>query len=111
LENTEQKRLMTAMRFAQLQTESNLDICSNVPVADEGANISGGQKRRICIARALYENSSIIILDEPTNGLDLKIVDELINVLTKLSGLKVIVCITHDHKIQSLDSNLIKLCS
>ena len=58
-----------------------------------------------------YEDSGIIILDEPTNGLDAKIVDELITVLKQLSTVRIILCITHDQKILSLNSNLIKLCS
>ena len=107
----EQEKLKAAIKLAQLQTERNLNIYSNIPVADGGANISGGQKRRICIARALYEDSGIIILDEPTNGLDATIVDELIIVLKQLSTVRIILCITHDQKILSLDSNLIKLCS
>lgn len=35
-----------------------------------GNNLSGGQKTRICIARALYNSSDIIILDEPVSSLD-----------------------------------------
>ncbi|KAM0343557.1 hypothetical protein ACHAPU_008452 [Fusarium lateritium] len=39
-------------------------------VGNEGSSLSGGQKKRIALARAIYTRASIVILDDPFNGLD-----------------------------------------
>ena len=65
------------------------DIYTNV--GNRGISISGGQKQRIGIARALYKESTILILDEATNSLDLKNEKEIINQITSLKKLTVII--------------------
>ena len=65
-------------------------------VGENGVRLSGGQRQRISIARALYRNAKVLILDEPTNALDIKTEEQLINTLIKISKDITIIMISHN---------------
>jgi ATP-binding cassette subfamily C protein len=63
---------------------------------ESGSLISGGQKQRLAIARALYRNSKIIILDEATSSLDAKSAEEILKIIYKYKEDKTIFIISHN---------------
>jgi ABC-type bacteriocin/lantibiotic exporter with double-glycine peptidase domain len=65
----------------------------------DSTNISGGERQRIAIARALYADSKIIILDEPSSALDKKSQNLLIEAIMKIKNERVIVVITHSDRL------------
>ena len=69
-----------------------------LPVGEDGIKLSGGQKQRIGIARAIYNNSEILILDESTNALDRNTEKEIINNIFDLPDKKTIINISHSKK-------------
>jgi ATP-binding cassette, subfamily B, bacterial len=73
-------------------------------VGDRGVTLSGGQRQRIAIARALVRNAPILILDEPTTGLDAASEQAVIEGLERLmKGRTTIVIAHHLHTIRRAD--------
>ena len=64
------------------------------------ADLSGGQQQRVLIARALCATKSIIILDEPTNGLDPSIAKQIYKLLDKLKKEQNITILMVSHDIE-----------
>ena len=79
-------------------------------ITENGKNISGGQQQRITIARALYKNAELILLDEPFNELDEASAILLLDHFRELSAAgKMVVMITYDKKSLSYCNKIISL--
>ncbi|MFJ3217770.1 ABC transporter ATP-binding protein [Kitasatospora sp. NPDC086801] len=65
-------------------------------IGDEGFQLSGGQAQRVAIARAFLRGTPVLVLDEPTTGLDPKTVQQLIPPLRRLMAGRTTILITHD---------------
>ena len=65
-------------------------------LGERGASLSGGQRQRIAIARAIIRNTPILILDEPTTGLDAMSEDAVMEALNRLMKNRTCVVIAHD---------------
>ncbi len=66
-------------------------------IGENGSKLSGGQKQRISLARLLYQNPKLIILDEATNSLDRKSELEIYkNVFNWGQNEKIFICISHN---------------
>jgi ATP-binding cassette subfamily B protein len=65
------------------------------PVGEEGINLSGGQKQLVALARALYHNPSLLILDEITSAMDKELESFVLKLLQKIKNKTAIIFITH----------------
>jgi len=63
---------------------------------ERGSNLSGGQRQRIAIARAFVRDTPILILDEPSTGLDAESTDLVLQALRKLMKGKTTIIISHE---------------
>ena len=65
-------------------------------LGERGSNLSGGQRQRIAIARAFIRDTPILILDEPSTGLDAESTDLVLQALRKLMKDKTTIIISHE---------------
>jgi ATP-binding cassette subfamily B protein len=101
----DEKKLDEVIKISQLDKFINsLTNKLDTLVGEKGLQISGGQKQRIGIARAIYRGAKVLILDEPTNALDVKTEELVIESLSKLNKEITIIMISHsDNSIKSFN--------
>lgn len=99
-ENIVLSESLDATRFEKVCREARLDDLiqklpeGNKTILGEGAqNLSGGEKQRIGIARAFYQNAPIILADEPTSSLDEENASMIFDILLKSDA--TVICVTH----------------
>lgn len=68
-------------------------------------DLSGGQQQRVFLARALVSNPHLLLLDEPTMGVDIKTRDEVMHLLDELNHQDVTIIMT-THEINSVAAHL-----
>ena len=68
----------------------------DAPIGEDGANLSGGERNRLQVALAVATDADILILDEPTAGLDRRRADNLIENLIAATENRTLIIITHD---------------
>ena len=64
-------------------------------VGERGVRISGGQRQRLGIARALYHNPEILVFDEATSALDTETETAIMEAIDKFHGRKTMIIIAH----------------
>lgn len=88
--------ILRAMKFAQLDTVvKRFPLQEKTIVGERGIKLSGGEKQRVSIARALLANKKILVLDEATSSLDSKTEHELQQALERLMRGRTTIIIAH----------------
>ena len=110
------EKVIECAKIAQLhEFISGFSNGYNQKVGEKGSRISGGQNQRIGIARALYRDPQILILDEATNALNTEIEEKVIKSVRNAMSHKTLIMVTHKleilkycDKIISIEKNKIK---
>ena len=91
----DKKKLNKALQISELQdTIAKLPNGINTKISSQGINLSGGEKQRIALARAVYKESNILILDEFTNAIDDETEKKIMYNLRDLSN-KTFIVVSH----------------
>jgi ABC-type multidrug transport system fused ATPase/permease subunit len=90
------EKVIKAMRSAELESFLNkIDYNLDTNIKESGINLSLGEQQRFGIARTLYNQSDLFILDEPTSSLDGTTEKNFINFIKEFSNNKTIIMISH----------------
>lgn len=98
--DTDRDRAERCLREAGLENKlaemkHGLDTALTNIVEDDGIDLSGGEKQKLALARALYKNADIVVLDEPTSALDAIAEQQLYERFDRMIGRKSAVYISH----------------
>ena len=78
-------------------------------VGEGAARLSGGQRRRIALARAAVSDASVLLLDEPTASLDRASAVGVVDAIRRTSRDRTVLLVTHDHDLASIADRVVIL--
>jgi len=91
-----EQRIRSAARIAQLdQTIQELPEGYDTPLGERGVNLSGGEKQRAALARAIARRPTVLVLDDALSAVDTHTEAEILRGLRKLSGERTSVVVSH----------------
>jgi ATP-binding cassette subfamily C protein len=99
-----------SIKLSQLETfVKNLKNKERTNIGEDGVKISGGQRQRLGIARAIYRNPEVLVLDEPTSSLDNQTEEEFIKTILSMKRKKTIIIVSHKDSVLKKCDRIIKL--
>ena len=105
--NIDKFKMIKVLKTAKLDKFLSYIDSKNI-MGERGIKISGGERQRIGLARAIYDDKEIIILDEPFSALDKKTAEKILTDIKKLKKYTIII-VTHDKFVIPFCDNIITL--
>ena len=113
-ENVQIPLIFGKVKGNDVRREKIMTALENVGLAELAKKpvrqLSGGQKQHVAIARALVNNPTFLLADEPTGALDSKTSGEIMDVFEKLNqGGKTVIIVTHDMEVAARCGRVIEI--
>lgn len=112
------------LKMACKDEKKQIEICKKVGIheliqsmpkgydtilTENAANLSGGQKRLLSLAKTLLNDSKILLFDEVTSSLDIKTTNKIISILKELKDSHTVIIITHKKEVMKISDEIILL--
>lgn len=94
-ENINDQRLIAVLKKVGLSVLIEGDNSLDAWIGEGGRQLSGGEQRRIGVARVLLRDAPLLLLDEPTEGLDKRTEREILSLLFEFAKNKTVLMISH----------------
>jgi ABC-type bacteriocin/lantibiotic exporter with double-glycine peptidase domain len=99
--------LAKKLNLSYILKQGNLKLTRQLK--NDGTNISGGERQRISLMRAVYSNPSIYIFDEPTSALDSKNADVIVKLIQELKRDKIVIVVTHSKDLKKFCNQILEM--
>ena len=95
-EDYDREKVMQVLEKAQLSSlVASREHGIDERIGERGVSLSGGQQQRLGIARALYSDPLVLVLDEATSSLDTKTEDDVVRAIKALHGEVTVIAVAH----------------
>jgi ABC-type bacteriocin/lantibiotic exporter with double-glycine peptidase domain len=81
----------------------------DTPLGESGVRLSGGQRRRVAIARAAVSKAPMVLLDEPTASLDPRSAAAVIDAIRTATTNRTVLVVTHDRDLAAIADRVVTL--
>ncbi len=93
----------------QIGAATLLDALGDTTIGPGGRALSGGERRLVSIARALASGLPVLLLDEPTEGLDAAAQQRVLDVLSRLKGQRSAIVVTHRPEVAAVADRVVAI--
>lgn len=101
-------KIVSSLNLEKLMLRGDKSVVSD-DIRSDKSNISGGERQRVSIARAMYFDRDIILMDEPTSALDRENLEKVLEFVQKSKGNKTILISTHSDDLLELADYVLEL--